>query len=458
MRVSAVMRAAARAVAALVAFAVVAYLVLVAVNWNDQPPSADTERLLSMKHERPEVADAANGYVHVLGLAAAPDADPVALGAERNAYLESFVAAPSGGVALELPGVEVDYRAARSPEVAALVEACAETSACLDALRAHPDVLARWMASEQWLLDRYRRMLATDRWREAMPGDIGAPMVGYGHATEVQKLFLLAVRRHALAGDPEAVRDLLQRDLVFWRRALASSDLILSKMVAVAAIKRHFALGNLALRELPPGLAATAVPPSWREPLTVAERSLARPLANEWHYASEVLRTSMSEDKGGGDSLQRLGDRALRPFYQPQATLNLGAARMAGLGALSELPYPEMGAALARLVLPDDDTPIRLRSYNPIGNVIDSVAAGSASSYADYIARASDLEGLRRAALLVATLRVAGIQQQDAEGAVDDAVLRNPYDGAAFEWDTGDGVLVFRGREQGERGRHTLVL
>lgn len=457
MRVSAVMRAAARAVAALVAFAVVAYLVLVAVNWNDQPPSADAGRLLSMRHDRPAVADVANGYVHALGLAAAPDADPVALGSERKAYLETFVAPPSAGVAWELPGVEADYRAARSPEVAALAEACVDAPACLDALRARPDVLAQWLASEQWLLDRYRRMLATEGWREAIPDHVGAPMLGHGHAMEIHKLYLLAVREQALAGDAATVRDLLQRDLVFWRRALASSDLIISKMVAVAAIKRHFALGNLALRELRPDLVDAAVPRSWRAPLTVAERSLMRPMGGEWHAVEGLMRTVAWQHEHAGGPWQRLGNHLLRPLFQPEATINLAAARMVRLGALSELPYPEMGAALGSLAPPEGGMPVRLRLYNPIGNAMDSMADGSASAYGDYIARASDLEGQRRAALLVATLRGTGIQRQDAAAAVRSAPLRNPYDGAVFEWDAEDRAVVFRGLERGERGRHGLL-
>ena len=449
------MRKLAWTVGALVAFVAVAYLTLVVVNWNDEPPSADAERLVAMKRDRAQLADAGNGFVHALSLAAAPDADPVALGSARKAYIEEYVPSFNGDAVTGLPGEDVGYRAARSPEVAALANACSEASACMEALHADPEALVQWLASEQWLLDRYRHMLATEGWLEAIPTDASAPLAGYQHVMEAQKLHLLAVRQQALARDTVAVSELLERDLVFWREVLASSDLLISKMIAAAAVRRHFAFGNFALRELPPDLADAAVPPSWRQPLTVAERSIARALGGEWHFIGGALRMAMSPEAQAGDPGQRLADRLLRPLFKPQATLNLFAARMVPLGTLSELPYPEIGPSLERLAGSHEDASTRFRLYNPVGGVLEAVSAVSA--YANYIARTADLEGQRRAALLVASLRGGGIGREGAATAVRDASLRNPYDDAPFEWDAATGSVVFRGLEEGDRGRHVLL-
>lgn len=416
-----VMRKLAWAVGALVTLMVVAYLALVVINWNDEPPSADAERLVAMTRDRPLLADPANGYIHALGLAAAPHAD---------------------------------YRDARSAEVAALANACGEVSACVEALRTHPEALPQWLALERWLLERYHRMLATEGWQEPIPVDINAPLAGYQHAMEAQKLHLLAARQQALAGDPTAVRDLLERDLVFWRQVLVSSDLLISKMIAAAAVRRHFAFGNLALRELPPDLADAAVPPSWRQPVTVAERSLARSLGGEWQVISGSLRMLLSPETPPADAAWRLSERLQRPLYQPQATLNLFAARMVQLGTQSELPYPEIGQTIESVTGPQDDAPPGFRVYNPVGAILAHVPA---PAYANYIARSADLEGQRRAALLVATLRSNGIQREGAAAAVRDAPLRSPYDGAPFEWDAAGGLVVFRGLEQGDRGLHAVL-
>ena len=409
----------------LVGLPLLAYLALVAINWNDEPPSADVERLIAMNHDRPVLADAANGHVHAVGLV--PDAD-------------------------------ADYRTARSPGVAALASACGEAPACAEALDANPEALARWLASEQWLLERYRRMLAAEGWREPIPEDPGVSLPPYQHAMGAQKLHLLDAWRQAVAGDPAAVRDLLERDLVFWRQVLASSDLLITKMIAVAATGRNFEFGNLALRELPAGLVDAAVPPSWREPLTVAERSIARSLGGEWHFVASALRAGMSAEATEVALHERIAERLLRPLYQEQATLNLAAARTVQLGTLSELPWPELGPALERLSQPEEQGQVSFQPYNPIGSILDSTANLAAAAYGDYIGRAADLEGQRRATLLVATLRGAGTGPEGAAAAVRDAALRSPYDDAPFEWDAASGSVVFRGLGQGDRGRHAVPL
>ena len=417
-----VKRGFAWAVAVLVGLPLLAYLALLVINWNDQPPSADVERLVAMTRDQPALADAVNGYVHARDLVSAPGADP-------------------------------DYQAARTPEVTTLANACSKPLACAEALDAHPGALPHWLDSEQWLLGRYRRMLATDGWLEVIPDDVAAQLPPYQHAMEAQKLHLLDARRQALAGDPVAVRGMLVQDLVFWRGVLASSDLLISKMIAAAAVRQNFALGNLALRELPPDLADAAVPPSWRQPLAVGERSLMRSLGGEWHFMANTMRTGMRPGGPAAASQGSIGDRLLRPLYQEQATLNLFAANMVRLGTLSELAYPELAPALERVARREGQAGLRLQPYNPAGAMLDSMAP----SYADYIARTSDLEGLRRATLLVANLRREGVGREGAAAAVGAASMRSPYDDAPFEWDAARGSVVFHGLARGVRGRQTVL-
>lgn len=445
------------AIAALVSCVALAWLALVVVNRHDEAPSADALRLEALVRDRAHLADADNGYIHLLGLAATPDSDPgaMAIGSARAAYIETYVAPMADDGAHAWPGRDVDYRALRGPDVAALADACAEARACLEALQAHPDALARWLDSEQWLLERYRRMLATGAWREAIPSDAATPFGTLQPAIDAQKLHLLDARRQALAGDAEAVRGLLEQDLAFWRQVLASSDLLLTKMVAADAVTRNFAIGSLSLHALPAAGVDAAVPPSWRRPLSAHERSLARALAGEWHYMRGALLSMLARDVEAALPWWRLDHQLQRPLFQPQATLNLSAARMVHVGEVSELPDAELGHALEAMARPRDPTP-RLRVYNTVGHLSDQVASGAA--YGRYIARAADLEGVRRAALLAATLREEGVPRGDVAAAVRAAPLRQPHDDAAFEWDVARSTIVFRGLEAGDRGRHALLL
>ena len=412
-------RIAAWVVALLVGLPALAYAGLVAVNWNDEAPSAEAERLVALYRDRPEVADADNGHVQLQNLVNEEGAD---------------------------------YRSARSAAVAPLASACNEPERCAGALEADPAALAQWLESERWLLERYRRALATTGWREEVPQDPAAPLPGYQPALDAQLLHLLDAHRLARDGDAAAVRELLERDLVFWRRAVASSDLLVTKLIAVAAAGRNFEFGNLALRQLPSDLVETALPPSWREPLTLPERSMARTMSGEWHFSTGVLRTASSPVPG--QSAYTLRDRLARPLLQEQATLNLMAERMVRMGELSELPWPELAPAVDRLL--EEPAPPGFRLYNPVGTMLESIQPPG--MYVTYLVRVSDLEGRRRAALLVATLRAAGVGAAEAGAAVAEASLRNPYDGTAFEWDAASGSVVFDGMEEGERGRHAVLL
>lgn len=417
-------RMAAWVLAMVVGLPVLAYAGLVAINWNDEPPSAEAERLLALLRDRPPLADSANGYIHARDLAAVPGGDP-------------------------------EYREARSPQVGELASACSEAPACEEALDAQPGVAAEWLESEQWLIERYRRMLATPGWREPLLEDAHAPLTPYQHVMEGQKLHLVDMERHALAGDAAAVRDLLERDLVFWRRVLASSDLLITKTIATVAVGRNLAFGNLALRKLAPESVDSAVPPSWRVPLTVAERSYARPLGGEWHWVAGTLRQAYVPGVPGAGTEGDAADRLMRPLFQQQATLNLVASRMVRVGELSELPYEELDAALARQVEAPGPS-LRFPLYNPAGTLVGSAVSDVA--YAGYVTRTSDLEGRRRATLLAATLRSARIGAEGAESAVQESSLRNPYNDAPFQWDPANGAVVFNGLEEGERGRHAVLL
>ena len=398
---------------------VLAYAGLVAINWNDEAPSAQAERLAAVYRDRPVVADEDNGRVR----------------------MERLVTEAEAG-----------FRAARPPTVVALSGACKDAEACAAALDADPGALRDWLEAEHWLLDRYRHALGTTGWREELPVDGTAPWPSYQPMLDAQMLHLLDARRLALAGDAAAVRDLLESDLVFWRNVLASSDLLATKMVAVAAAGRNLEFGTLALRGLPSDVVEAAVSPSWRAPLTVPERSLVRTMAGEWHFSGRVLRNVVSGAQG--ETRDTLGDRLALPLLQEQATLNQAAARMLRVGELSELPHAELAAAVEGLM--EEPAPPGYSFYNPLGTMLGvGVAPGL---YAKYVVRTADLEGRRRIALLAATLRASGTEAGEAEAAVRGASLRNPYDDTSFEWDPAGGAVVFNGLEQGDRGRHAVRL
>ena len=78
-------RAIAWTVAGLMALAVAKYVLLLAVNWRDEPASGHVRRFERMHGQRPRGAPEEDALGHLLGMAAAPRQDPIGLGVARLA-------------------------------------------------------------------------------------------------------------------------------------------------------------------------------------------------------------------------------------------------------------------------------------------------------------------------------------------------------------------------------------
>lgn len=449
-----------------VALAVAAYLVALAVNWNDQPASEAAIRLERLSRERPPVADADNGYVYVAGFSVARQRDPQVWGARRVAWAEKILAQPPADPVTGFPGSEHDFKRERSASVQALSEACRKVDmGCLEALEAGDKSIAEWLASEGWVLARYKTLLAHKGWREPVPWDERVPLPQYGQVHEGQKLLLAEAWTLAGRGDAAGIRRLLDADVRFWRHALAEADNLIPKMVAAAALRRHFAWSNLVLRRLPPAAASDAAPPLWKVPVSDAERSMLRSLAGEWAFFDRTIRREAESDDPPYTSEEipaTVGKRVLwrmsSPMFQVQDTSNRYADLLASVAETLQVPYEDYPRAFQRArALPDEaaEAAFPSRPYNVLGDILFAIGAGDVTPYA---VRVADLEGLRRATLLALGLRARGVPPaQVPRELLADVSLRNPYDGKPFAWDARANAIVFLGLEEGERGHHALL-
>lgn len=437
-------------VASLLGFGIAAYLVVVAINWRDRGPSEAAIRLSTAHRDRPALADEDNAFIYVLGFAALPADDPQLVGSRRAAWIQRDLEVTSA--ASDPLGTPPDYREARHPALKEFIAACRSARpACDDPFAADDDILEQWIASERWLLERYRILISLPGWREILPYDISLTVQPFGLVMDGQWLSLANARMLAKKGDALAVRKLLEDDLRFWRNVLASSDLLISKMIATAALNRHFKWGNLVLRELARADAALAFPAAWEMPISDSERSMRRCMTGEWIFAAEHLR---QENR---ISTNPLVAALIRPLYQPQHSINEIAAYYSQLADLLDAPLPDYQAALDRVRAAREQREERAwesRSpYNLIGNTL--ILLGSAD-FAPYGARVNDIEGVRRAALTAVRFRERNIPMSAIATALDTAPLRNPYDDRAFAWDADRGAIVFTGLQPGPRGEYRI--
>jgi hypothetical protein len=269
-----------------------------------------------------------------------------------------------------------------------------------------------------------------------------------------KKLFLAKASEAAASGRTEEAMALVARDARFWRTVLAEADALITKMIAVAALNRHYELGNLILRSMPPTVQA---PAEWSLPFTKPELSMQRVITGEWIFSSGLLRHSPHDELESEDgAASTIAARLVAPLYQYQDTSNELAAHYANVALLLDAPLEEFPAVISRVVKETEETRTRLYSitlYNPAGRL--ALAAGL-SSLDNYAVRVADLEGVRRAALLAARLRERGIKPSDVPAALSAGDLRSPYDQQPFEWAAEGGHIVFQGLEGSERGTHRI--
>jgi hypothetical protein len=440
-------------IGALVAIPVAAYAAAILVNRHDQPPSPDALRLAASYQTRPEIANDDNAFVYFLGFNSALDANPRDVGARRLLWLQGDGPLDASSDPLVAP---LDYLGAH-PDVARFRTACDAVGA--DCLRVLPDagrVFEQWTAAQPWLLERYRQLIAHRGWREHVPDDITVPLPSYSGIMHGQRLLLLQATTLAAAGNGGGAAELLDSDLRFWRMVLESSDLLVTKMIAAAAMQRHFQWGNLALRALPAEETPAAPPVEWRAPLTATELSLHRTLVGEWMYFSGTVTKLPAGFSAGESWTARASNRLLLGLFQPQDTLNRYSTYFTELDSTLNVPlrsYPDAAGAASSLVQRTAGEAFPPRSlYNVMGSVLVGIAGPA--DYSDYARRLGDLEGIRRAALATATLRAEGTPASAIGAALGASSLRNPYDDGPLGWDADAQAVVFVGLEPGERGEH----
>lgn len=447
--------------AGLVGLCVAIYLIIVAVNWRDREPSAAAVRMADLYRDRPAVPDEDNAFIYVLGFSVAPPESPYQMGLKRFAWLQEPNPTATAPTTRDPLGQPVDYKTHRPAAVRNFLTACMNGNPdCANAFVSADGVFEQWMASEDWLLPRYRELIHYHGWRESGPFKVFDPLPPYGLVVDGQRLLLLNAQVLAKRGDYAGVRDLLEEDSTFWRHVLESSDILISRMIATAAVTRDFELGSLVLRNVPSAHVKEALPTAWSRPFSESELSMLRCLVGEWMYISGPVHNA-------DESLQALSPDSIlprtmkwlsKPLYQPQDFMNRYAAYFLEVARLLSVPPDRFESAVNQAETfaqrtNSENFPPR-SPYNVMGQIL--MGMDAANDYGKYARRVEDLEGIRRAVLLAANLRAAGVKADDVSAALKTNTLREPYHNTPFEWDEKGSDIVFHGLELADRSVHRI--
>lgn len=422
------------------------YLGLVALNWNDRPPSAAVRRFEEIVAQRPAVSADDNAVVYIMGFGAPTEGDPVEAGARRMQWLESFddSTAPDS----DPLHAGLSFQAVGSPVVAHLGNACGQEADRLQCASVFESIVRDWQPSDMdaLALRRYEALLTRRAWRDVVPMDVTAPLPAYGNVTHAQRLYLLRLGQWAAQGRMDDVRAGLESDLDFWRTAVPAADSLIGQMIAVAALRQHFALANLVLRGLTPEQAVRAVPADWRREFSPAERSMKRVMAGEMAFWKEVMaytRRQQEAEAATPTLVEKWTSRLTDPLFKIQDTANGIADRRMRLCEDFEAPMNQY----LRLENAWDEAPAKdgMTLYNPVGQMILRIEDGS--TYVGYVLRTASVEGVRRAALLAFQLHANGVAPEAVGSLVAQSDLRDPYTEKPFEWNAERHSVTFTGPE-----------
>jgi hypothetical protein len=453
--------------AGIVGLAVVLYVIVLAINWRDREPSPEAIRFTNLYRDRPAVADQDNAYIYLMGFGVSREGDPREMGARRVAWIEQ-VNQTGHFDAKDDPLAQLhDLNKSRLPRHQEMVSSCrAVDTKCL-AVFDDERAIMEWLASEAWLLERYEAFIDHAGWLETIPADLAAPLPVYHYVLDGQRLLFAHASELATKKEYAEVKSVLARDIQFWRHVLESSDILITKMIATAALRQHFSLGNLVLRKLPSESAPSVVPAEWQVSITDSERSMLRVYVGEWVFGSNVMRQYEKSPQEAfsfafdGRELS-VGDKVMSelsaPLFQLQDYNNGRAELLAAMAAASEAPYNQYEAAAMRADALENrkiQEAISISSvYNPVGRILIGISAGS---YAGYNQRVADIEGIRRAALATVALREANVPATGVSDALSQSPFRNPYNNDPFSWDAEKGAVVFTGLQSGERQKQYFL-
>lgn len=296
-----------------IGLAIVFYLVVLAINWRDVPPSEEAIRFAQMYADRPQVADEQNAFVYMVGISVDHAQEPMLAG---KAMIErARESMPDGDIPKyfhpDYP--QIEFKDVRKKEMQDIMNSCKtfedKCSSLLDkkslsqALKGTPD---------ETLLNRYRHMVALREWQDIYPRGLTGPIPPFGPAIDGQTLSMLDIWQQAEVRGAKTTIAMLDEDARFWRKILVSSDSLITSMAAKSALRQNILWTNLVMQRLFANNVLSDMPASWMQPISEEERLMARAWAGEWAMAEPMMRNlpeQIQKRQEAGDNQQSMGVR-----------------------------------------------------------------------------------------------------------------------------------------------------
>ncbi len=312
---------------------------------------------------------------------------------------------------------------------------------CLADYRENADWYRRTLADNRLLLSRYRALYGYPAYGE--PWLMAWSIPSYANVFRLQRLAHAAIGLQWLEGETRQASDALSRDIRLWRRMLAGSRTLLSKMIALAHVSRDIGLfvemydSRPADRHL-----RTAFQDAFAAPFSTEERNFRDVMTTELQVTAELFSRDPLDDRDPGWS--HYADLAWQFFLlKENASLNdLYDSHMAA-AELSELPDTAYAAGRETYRQRYEDSGFGWDMiYNPAGKLLSRMGA---EPFPRYIAEIRAIDGRLRLLRLKTRIHAKAICGEDIPGflATSAPPLRNPFTGRPMSWDPTENLLFF---------------
>jgi hypothetical protein len=430
--------------AGLLGTSVALFVLMIAVNWSDEELTPGAKALLTAPPNpyKPEE----NLYLALLGLDAPQGESPVAAGRTRVAVYEDELAAGLKNPEYVFPHL-MERRSKRLPFEGRLGFCRPLQDSCYADVDDHRDEIETSLKANRELFDRYSRLHGMKGYYET-----GTPsfymLVPYA-PPEIRQLVLadiaLRMKADSLVRQKAAFAGLAD-DVRTWRRMLAGSGSLISKMVAISNLQGDYALladviadPDAGLDRFSPEIGAMldlSNGPEWKIGAIFAYEYRAD--AYLWEQMRAARKRSAADAPADGDYewWELALDRIKPPFLKINATQNLHARVMLQLEKVADAaPRDYFAAWKAYQNWLGKNVELGLNYvYNPTGK---SLVAIGADAYGDYPLRAWDAAAFQRLVRLGYEIRrqrigdkaIPSFMQQHPEWAT------HPVDGRLFVWD-----------------------
>lgn len=292
---------------------------------------------------------------------------------------------------------------------------------------AHPVEVDRLLRDNSELLGRYEKLYNYHQYTEPLDFGYCTPYLKFVPVRNIQKVKFLHLAQVAQQGNVRGALLELQKDADFWRRIAINSKTMFSKLISLSMLSADLLfVAELGVQMDPDLEDEWEIVRTILRPFGQGEMAFKSALEGEALFSLLSFKSIYSAAKEDPMSNSAL--------LKPNATRNRMYSYYQERMALAEMTPRDFAGSMA---LKEMDSP-RIRNwsalYNPVGEILNSIAQ---PNIAGYIAKGHRLECLRRLALLKILAGTERLKSEEMQRFLDahQAEYGNPYTGESMKWD-----------------------